>query len=111
MVGVPHAKVASWEEERNDNIDSEMKDETGRMLADGKENMRVPSASRLHGPDRTVQGLENLDSCPKTYVQMLTLLSNTVSEVKLPHTVTVSQASRPQSTPSLLLKLHISDIS
>jgi hypothetical protein len=45
VVGVQHAKGASWEEERDDNRDNEMKDESGRVSANGKEIMRAPFAS------------------------------------------------------------------
>jgi hypothetical protein len=47
VVGVQHAKGASWEEERDDNRDNEMKGERGRVLANGKEIMRAPSASLI----------------------------------------------------------------
>jgi hypothetical protein len=52
VVGVQHAKGASWEEERDDNRDNEMKDESGRVLADGKENMRALSASPRQDADQ-----------------------------------------------------------
>jgi hypothetical protein len=45
VVGVQHSKGASWEEERDDNRDNEIKDERGRVLANGKEIMIAPPPS------------------------------------------------------------------
>jgi hypothetical protein len=42
VIGVQHAKGASWEEERDGKSDNEMKDESVRVLAGGKENMTAP---------------------------------------------------------------------
>jgi hypothetical protein len=61
MVGVQHAKRASREGERDDNRDNEMKDESGKVLAAGKENMRAPFASPRQEADQPI----STDKCNK----------------------------------------------
>jgi hypothetical protein len=52
VAGIQHAKGASWEEERGDNTENEMQDESGRVLAKGNENMRAPFASPSQDVDQ-----------------------------------------------------------
>jgi hypothetical protein len=59
VVGVQHAKGGSCEEGIDDNRDNEMKDESGRVLADGKENMRAPFASLRQDADRPTSVIED----------------------------------------------------
>jgi hypothetical protein len=49
VIGIQHAKGASSEEERDEDRGNEMIDESGRVLADGEENMRAPFASPQSG--------------------------------------------------------------
>jgi hypothetical protein len=53
VVGVQHEKGASWEEKRDDNRDNVTTDESGRVLAYGKENMRAPFASPRQDVDQS----------------------------------------------------------
>jgi hypothetical protein len=67
VVGVQHAKGASWEEERDDNRDDKMKHESGRRVDNGKENLRAPSASPVRTwTDLPRRGQGGMKACLET---------------------------------------------
>jgi hypothetical protein len=51
VIGVQHAKKASWEEEKNGKRVDKMKDD-GREIRDGRKNVRVPFASLRQDADQ-----------------------------------------------------------